>query len=134
MQLVAVILRVDIVADQRSVGQTKGSALLLTDEHALGRRYRTVKNGELVRVGEGFDGETEFLGAAKREVLDVVGVLSILFGTRWRLSNGRQTIPRYTIGVGAGRSRWVENAMINTGLVETITGIIPSNLRHEIYS
>ncbi len=132
MQLVRVVGAVDVGTEPGAVGQTEDLAVLLTDRDTGLRRGGAVALGEGVRVGEGVDGAAEVLVGDEVEVLQVVGVLRGRRRTGRLLGDAGQAAPGVAVDVGAEAVRNVQDAAIDTGLVETVSDLVPSELAHQL--
>ena len=118
------VLTLRVVTEERTVAETEGLTSLLTDEHTGNGLCSAVALAKLLRVGVRLDGATELLGGRQRKVLDVVRVDRRSLCARRCLGDGRKTIPRVASGVRAG-GRDVQDAVIDTGLVKPVAGLVP---------
>src|SRR5436190_24308949 len=123
MELVAMIDSVDVVADLCPIRQAEHLSTLLANSQTRSGHVRTVALGELVRIGEGFDRATEFLGCNQVQVLDVVRILWVWICPRWGFGNCGKTIPGKTGVIHTRIVRDVQDAMVYTDFVEAITHV-----------
>ena len=80
MQLVAQVGAVNVVANSCPVNQTEGLTTLLANTNAtdLGGTITLLK---LERIGKGLNRRLKLLGTDQVDVFDVIGILSVCFGT-----------------------------------------------------
>jgi hypothetical protein len=130
MDLVAMIVSFGVVTNQGSVGKAERSTRLLAHNNACDRRSGTIANTELVGIGECFDRATEFFNGSQVKVLNIVGVLRVVFRTGRRLSNSGQAIPCHTVSVGTISVLNKQHTMVCTCFIKAFANDVPYKLRH----
>src|SRR5690606_10551643 len=103
---------------------------LLTHVDTSSGSRGAVALSELLGVGEGLDRRAELLGGDEVEVLDVVRILRVRLGAGGRLGDGNKPVPSHTRVVVAGLIAKVEDAVVDTGLVESLANLVPSDSSH----
>ena len=129
MKLVAMIVTIRVITDGRLIAQTKRAALLLTDGDTLGKFGRAITSRKFVRIGIRLDGRTELFRGQKVEILDVISIKRGSLRTRRAFRNSGQAIPSHALAINTFR-RNVENALLNTGFVKTLAGLVPNKFSH----
>ena len=125
MQLVAVGIALNVVAQQGLVSKAEGTTLLLADRDALTDGSGAVALGEGIRIRVRLDGAGELLGRHQGQVLLVVCIQSRGLSTRRALGHAGQAVPSLTSRIGAVIGLGIDSPLLDTGFVKALAGLIP---------
>nr|DAK51959.1 MAG TPA: hypothetical protein [Caudoviricetes sp.] len=125
VQLIAVILAVGVIADQRTIHEAEHLALLLADRHTGDRARQTIALVEFIGRIVGFDGVAILFRRDHVEILDVVRIQSGGLSTGRRFVDRSQTVPSDALAIGIVVTHNVQNAMVHAGFKQTLTNSIP---------
>ena len=123
------VVSIHIITDCGLIAQTESLTTLLTDHYALSDLGRTIALSEFIGISIGLDSGAKFLYRVQTQILDVVGIQRGLFSARGVFSNRGDAIPRHALVIHT-RSRNVQNAILYTGLIKMIAGLIPYEFSH----
>ena len=125
MKLVAKIVALSIVTDDRSVGQAESLSGLLTDCNTGRGLAFTVAFCEFIRIGVALDRGAVLFCCSQVQVFDVVCPNRVCVSAGGRFADGAYAVPSVAIGVCVVSVEPVENYVVNTGLIEMLTNSIP---------
>ena len=132
MQLIAVLIAVNIVADDRAVDHAEDLAVLLADGRTLHQFNAAVALGEFIGISVSLNCSAELLRAHQTEVLHVVGIDVVDVRTGGAFGDGGQTVPHDALGINAAGLNGIKNAVVNARFIQMLAGLVPNKFTHNL--